>query len=97
MPATTIVTTATVLDAIADERHYGFGLATIAQLDQPRRQALLIAVAARLGELGASYEDVFHFTNHRNGRWAVDVASGAALEEMAGIAAEYVTRDTFVA
>ena len=92
---TTATTALDVRRALVDERHYGFGLATITSLDPEAQDVLLDAVAARLTELGASAEDTFRFTNHKAGRWLVDHSHGTPLAELPALAAHYVTRDTF--
>ena len=62
-----------VYEALNDDRHGGWGLATAAySLSDSIRERLYAAVAAVANELGLDEEDFFLWTNSKSARWLVD-------------------------
>lgn len=62
---------------LTDERHLGFGLATIRLLPEHLRTSTIQAVVRQANSWGLDYEQTFHWTNSKYARWLVDdVGSG---------------------
>jgi hypothetical protein len=70
------LTTTSLQNVLADERHLGFGYATSDVLPPSRRERLDRAVVAVANDLGLDEETLFHWTNSKYGRWLVDLVYG---------------------
>lgn len=67
-------------EALGHEKHLGFGYATRDSLASPRTLGTLAkldcAVVDVANELKLNFEELFHWTNSKYGRWLVDDVYG---------------------
>lgn len=71
------ITTENIGQALADERHLGFGYACTRDISSASKKAQLDnAVAGVANELGLDAETFFHWTNSKLGRWLADGVLG---------------------
>lgn len=61
---------------LEDERHLGFGYACCDVVTGSRAGRLDSAIVYVANELGLSYEDLFHWSNSKYGRWLADGVYG---------------------
>jgi hypothetical protein len=75
-----------------DERHLGWGLAISENLNENLQGRLHRAVAKQATKLGLTYDELFHWTNSKLGRWTVDGVYGCDMSPTAAVAA-YMTAE----
>lgn len=63
-------------DAVEDQRHLGWGYSTKSGLPNRAQATLDCAVIDVANELELNYEELFHWTNSKYGRWLVDTIGG---------------------
>ena len=79
--------------ALEDGRHNGWGYLTSRHLRVRQAAALDIAVIDVANELGLNYEDLFSWTNSKNGRWLVDGIESDT-KPTAKLVREYLNEET---
>lgn len=71
------ITTESIEQALADERHLGWGYACTRDIEsESKRDRLDRATVAVANELGLDAETFFHWTNSKYGRWLTDAVLG---------------------
>jgi hypothetical protein len=73
---TSKLTVADLYETLNDERHLGWGYATLDVLGDSKRDRVDRAIVAVANDLGLTYEELFNWSNSKHGRWLADRVYG---------------------